>query len=143
MGVLATCVSVCHVGAWCHRRPEEGTALAVWLWVVVNQHGREGWNHSSGVESTSVCIAGKLLFTFHQNRKRREEEVATQLPFSFFCLCFQQDPICGMVPPTLMVCCLSSISHLWKHPLMHTPIRTMPSVLLNLIKLTINISHHT
>lgn len=61
VGVLATCMSVCHVGAWCHRRPEEGTALAVWLWVVVNQHGKEGWNHSSGVESASVCMLGSCF----------------------------------------------------------------------------------
>lgn len=40
-------------------------ALALWLWMVVNQHSREGWNHSTGVESTSVCISWKLFFTFH------------------------------------------------------------------------------
>lgn len=69
------------------------------LWMVVNQHGREG----IGVGPASVCIIGKLLSTFHQNRKHKEKRLLPLSLLSPFSVC-----VSNKIPS--VGCCLQ---HAW------------------------------
>lgn len=107
------------------------------LWMVVNQHGREG----IGVGPASVCIIGKLLFTFHQNRKHKN--CCHSACFLLFLFVFPTRSHLWDAAPNMHGTFSSLCQPSLETPSHAHPNMMMPSLFLNLIKLTMKINHHT
>lgn len=97
VGVLATCMSVCHVGAWCHRRSEEGNRVLWpcdygWLWTsMVGKGGitAQGWNIRSPLHHWEAA--------FHLPWEQEAEGGGSchSASFLLFLFVFPTRPVCG------------------------------------------------